>query len=32
MKVYDTVKKKEEEVNGTKELIDILRDGRQVEN
>ena len=28
MKVYDAVKKEEVEVNGTKGLIDIMRDGR----
>ena len=31
MKVYDSVKKEEVEVNGTKGLIDIMRDGRQVD-
>ena len=31
MKVYDTVKKEEVEVDGTKGLIDIMRDGRQVD-
>ena len=31
MKVYDSVKKTEVEVNGTKGLIDIMRDGRQVD-
>jgi hypothetical protein len=31
MKVYDAVKKEEVEVNGTKGLIDIMRDGRQVD-
>ena len=31
MKVYDSVKKEEVEVDGTKGLIDIMRDGRQVD-
>ena len=31
MKVYDAVKKVEVEVDGTKGLIDIMRDGRQVD-
>ena len=31
MKVYDAVKKEEVEVNGIKGLIDIMRDGRQVD-
>ena len=31
MKVYDTVKKEELEVDGTKGLIEIMRNGRQVD-
>ncbi len=31
MKVYDTVNKKEVEVNGEQGLIDIMRSGRQVD-
>ena len=31
MKVYDSVKKEELEVDGTKGLIDIMRSGRQVD-
>ena len=31
MKVYDSVKKEELEVDGTKGLIQIMKDGRQVD-
>ena len=31
MKVYDTVKKEELEVDGTRGLIQLMRDGRQVD-
>ena len=31
MKVYDSVKKEELEVDGTKGLIQLMRDGRQVD-
>ena len=31
MKVYDTVKKVELEVDGTRGLIQLMRDGRQVD-
>lgn len=31
MKIYDTVKKEEVEISDYKELIDIMRNGRQVD-
>ena len=31
MKIYDSVKKEEVEVEGTKGLINIMKDGRQVD-
>ena len=31
MKIYDSVKKEEVEIEGTKGLINILKDGRQVD-
>ena len=31
MKIYDTVNKTEVEVDGTKGLIQIMKDGRQVD-
>lgn len=31
MTIYDSVKKEEVEVNGTQGLVDIMKDGRQVD-